>query len=172
MHPRLWILLHAPPKPSDDHLWCDFCDSWQRRTYRLPPTINSAGLVSSPSIRSCHTCAVKHWDGNAESFLRWTTETKAREEAYLSLITHDQIEAKIADFVAELRTRVNMPGFRPGHAPAHMIRNRFSDLLVTEAMEELLIEALRKAVGPVDHQRPRESSTQQEPTAQSQDGAR
>jgi len=87
------------------------------------------------------------------------------------MITDTQVEAKIAVLVRELRTRITMPGFRPGHAPAHMIRDRYSASLIVEAMEELLIEALRNAEGPEEHDRPRDSSTQREPVARAQSGA-
>ena len=145
MHPRLWIILHAPPRPDDDVMWCDVCDAWKRKTYRVPPTFNDAGLVAAPSYRLCDGCARTNWEGNGAEFLRWTTERKAYEEAYLATITDDEVERTIDGFLAELRQRIRVDGFRLGHAPTGIFRDKFTDVLVVEAMEELLIERLAKA---------------------------
>lgn len=143
MHPRLWIVIHAPPRASDDAMWCDVCDEWKRRTYRVPPRLNSHGLTDTPSFRICHPCLVSDWDGNGAEFLRQTAEWKAMEEAYLSLITDGDVETKIRSMVRDVRQRFEVPGFRKGHAPLELIRQKFRDKLVGEAMEELLIERMR-----------------------------
>jgi len=171
MHPRLWAILHAPPRPSDDHLWCDVCDSWRRRTMRVMPFLNDAGLVARPSFRVCPRCAALNWEGSAAERERWTIETKAREQAYLALITDEQVEAKIAELVAQIQQRVRLPGFRQGHVPAARIRADYSEILIVEAMEDLLIEALRKAAGPVEHDRQRAPTTQEPAVAHCQDAA-
>lgn len=147
MHPRLWIILHAPPRPDDDVLWCDVCDTWKSRTYRTAPRFNDAGLIETPSYRVCHDCARIHWDGNGVEFLRWTTERKAYEEAYLATITDEEVEAKIAAYLQELRQRIEVPGFRMGYAPAGILRQRYRDLLIVEAMDELLYERLIRSGG-------------------------
>ncbi|MCW7072066.1 MAG: trigger factor family protein [Methanophagales archaeon] len=148
----LWIIMHAPPQPSDEHLYCDVCESWKRRTYRVPPSFNQAGLIARPSYRACHDCVMRHFDGDGADLIRWTSEMKATEEAHLSLITDEQVERKIDELAGAVVKRVNMPGFRPGHAPKHMIRERYGTVIVLAAMEELLIASLVAAGKPnVDH---------------------
>src|SRR5437588_11421838 len=44
---------------------------------------------------------------------------------------------------------VNVPGFRPGHAPRAVVRTRFKDQIRTELLRELLPDAVQKAV--VEH---------------------
>ena len=143
MHPHLWVLLHAPPRERDDALWCDVCDKWKPNTYRLPPRTNQHGLTDVPSFRICHSCLVADWDGNGAELIRQTAEWRAAEEAYLSLITDEHVEARVTVLVKELCRRVEMPGFRKGHAPPGIIRDRYRDLLVIEAMEELLIARMK-----------------------------
>ena len=169
MHPRLWIILHAPPRPNDDDLWCDICDTWKHTTYRTAPRFNDAGLVETPSYRVCHDCTRAHWDGNGAEFLRWTAERKAYEEAYLSTITDEEVEEKILAFLRELRERIEIAGFRMGHAPLGVLRERYRDLLVVEAMDELLHERLTRSGGSTNISM-REPSTHQEAAAQSPSG--
>jgi trigger factor len=44
-------------------------------------------------------------------------------------------------------TQVRMPGFRPGKAPAAMVRKRFADAIRQEALDLLVNEAFKEAVG-------------------------
>src|SRR2546430_3083841 len=72
--------------------------------------------------------------------------------------TQKQIDIEIdADAVRAVYDRisdqyaksVNVPGFRPGHAPRGVVRTRFKDQIRTELLRELLPDAVQKAV--VEH---------------------
>jgi trigger factor len=47
---------------------------------------------------------------------------------------------------ARYATRVRLPGFRPGKAPAAMIRKRFGDAIRQQALEALIQEAYKEAI--------------------------
>jgi trigger factor len=47
---------------------------------------------------------------------------------------------------ARYATRVRLPGFRPGKAPAAMVRKRFGDAIRQQALETLIQEAYKEAI--------------------------
>ena len=173
VHPRLWIVLAAPKRPHDNAMWCDVCESWKRKTYRTAPVRNDAGLIATPSYRFCVKCLKANFDGSGLDMIRATTEWTAQEEALLSLITDEQVEAKILSMLGALQRsgRVTKPGFRKGHVPLSVIRRRFQDKLIVAAMEELLIESLNKIGAPaVDHTTASVPEARQTSAAHSQAG--
>jgi len=169
----MWIILAAPKRPHDNAMWCDVCDKWKRKTYRVAPVRNEAGLIAVPSYRLCVKCLKTNFDGSGLDMIRATAEWTAQEEALLSLITDDEVEAKILSMLGALQRsgRVTEPGFRKGHVPFPVIRRRFKDKLIVAAMEELLIERLNRIGAPaVDHSTATVPNAPQEDAAHSQSG--
>lgn len=169
----MWIILAAPKRPHDNAMWCDVCDQWKRKTYRVAPTYNHAGLIATPSYRLCVKCLKANFDGSGLDMIRATAQWTAQEEALLSLITDEEVEAKILSMLRALQRsgRVTEPGFRTGHVPLPMIRRRFRDKLTVAAMEELLIERLNRIGAPaVDHSTANVPNAPQEIAAHSPSG--
>jgi trigger factor len=57
-------------------------------------------------------------------------------------------DVRLAEETAAARyaTRVRLPGFRPGKAPAAMVRKRFGDAIRQQALETLIQEAYKEAI--------------------------
>jgi len=169
----MWIILAAPKRPHDNAMWCDVCDQWKRKTYRVAPTRNEQGLIATPSYRLCVKCLRANFDGSGIDLIRATNEWSAREEALLGLITDEQVEAKMLQLLGALQRsgRVEEPGFRKGHVPIPVLRRRFQDKLIVAAMEELLIENMNRLGAPtVDHTTASVPEARQESAAHSQSG--
>jgi trigger factor len=62
----------------------------------------------------------------------------------------DQIQAETERIVANIQKRANLPGFRPGKAPASLIRSRFQQEIRQDVLESLLPKAFR-AKADEDH---------------------
>jgi len=62
----------------------------------------------------------------------------------------DQIQAETDRIVANIQKRANLPGFRPGKAPASLIRKRFQSEIRQDVLESILPKAFR-AKADEDH---------------------
>ena len=62
----------------------------------------------------------------------------------------DQIQAETDRIVANIQKRANLPGFRPGKAPASLIRKRFQSEIRQDVLESILPKAFR-AKAEEDH---------------------
>lgn len=58
----------------------------------------------------------------------------------------DEIERETERVVANIQRRANLPGFRPGKAPATLIRKRFQSEIRQDVLEEILPRAFRAKV--------------------------
>lgn len=76
------------------------------------------------------------------------SETRAEGliREYAIVISAAEIDEQVAAKLAELATTVNMPGFRPGKAPAALIKKQYGRALLGEAMEESVNSALQKTL--------------------------
>jgi len=62
----------------------------------------------------------------------------------------DQIQAETERIVAGIQKKANLPGFRPGKAPASLIRSRFQTEIRQDVLESILPKAFR-AKAEEDH---------------------
>ena len=62
----------------------------------------------------------------------------------------DQIQAETTRIVTNIQRRANLPGFRPGKAPASLIRSRFQTEIRQDVLESILPKAFR-AKAEEDH---------------------
>ena len=62
----------------------------------------------------------------------------------------DKIQAETDRIVANIQKRANLPGFRPGKAPASLIRSRFQAEIRQDVLESILPKAFR-AKAEEDH---------------------
>jgi trigger factor len=58
----------------------------------------------------------------------------------------DDVRQAEESAAARYATRVRLPGFRPGKAPAAMVRKRFGDAIRQQALEALIQEAYKEAI--------------------------
>ncbi len=65
---------------------------------------------------------------------------------YKVVINAAALESTVNEKLETLRGRVNMPGFRPGKAPAALIKKQYGRALLGEAMEESVNSALQKTI--------------------------
>lgn len=65
---------------------------------------------------------------------------------YKVVINAAALESTVNEKLETLRGRVNMPGFRPGKAPAALIKKQYGRALLGEAMEESVNTALQKTI--------------------------
>ncbi|WP_298722582.1 trigger factor [uncultured Ferrovibrio sp.] len=65
---------------------------------------------------------------------------------YKVVIAAAALESTVNEKLETLRQRVNMPGFRPGKAPAALIKKQYGRALLGEAMEESVNTALQKTI--------------------------
>ncbi|HEX6957434.1 MAG TPA: trigger factor [Ferrovibrio sp.] len=65
---------------------------------------------------------------------------------YKVVINAAALESQVNEKLEALRQRVNMPGFRPGKAPAALIKKQYGRALLGEAMEESVNSALQKTI--------------------------
>lgn len=72
-----------------------------------------------------------------------TTGISRRMQISIPVATVSEFEEKAARKYA---SQARLPGFRPGKAPAAMVRKRFADAIRQEAIEQLVNEAYREAV--------------------------
>lgn len=76
------------------------------------------------------------------------TETGASglKREFKVVINAATLEATVNEKLEGLRQRVNMPGFRPGKAPAALVKKQYGRALLGEVMEESVNAALQKAI--------------------------
>ena len=76
------------------------------------------------------------------------TETGAAglKREFKVVINAAALESTVSEKLEGLRQRVNMPGFRPGKAPAALIKKQYGKALLGEAMEETVNAALQKTI--------------------------
>src|SRR5438876_11077977 len=55
----------------------------------------------------------------------------------------EEIQKETERIVANIQKRANLPGFRPGKAPASLIRSRFQTEIRQDVLESLLPKAFR-----------------------------
>jgi len=65
---------------------------------------------------------------------------------YKVVIAAAALETTVNQKLEGLRERVNMPGFRPGKAPAALIKKQYGKAMLGEVMEEQVNTALQKAI--------------------------
>lgn len=65
---------------------------------------------------------------------------------YKVVINAAVLEGTVNEKLETMRARVNMPGFRPGKAPAALIKKQYGRALLGEAMEESVNTALQKTL--------------------------
>lgn len=58
----------------------------------------------------------------------------------------DDVDAAKKDAARKLASKVNLPGFRPGKAPAAMVMKRFGDTIKSEALDALVQAAYREVI--------------------------
>ena len=58
-------------------------------------------------------------------------------------VSLDRIQAETDRIVANIQKRANLPGFRPGKAPASLIRSRFQQEIRQDVLESILPKAFR-----------------------------
>lgn len=58
----------------------------------------------------------------------------------------DDIERETAQVIADLQKKVRLPGFRPGKAPASIIRSRFANEVRQDVLERVVPKAFQKRV--------------------------
>ena len=71
-----------------------------------------------------------------------STETCKRETEIIVPI--DEVEKETEHIVAGVRAKAKLPGFRPGKAPANLIRTRFRQEIRQDVLEHILPKAFRK----------------------------
>src|SRR3954447_1717044 len=71
-----------------------------------------------------------------------TTDTCKRETEITVPI--DLVEKETDHIVSEIRTRARLPGFRPGKAPASLIRSRFKQEIRQDVLDHILPKAFRE----------------------------
>ena len=59
-----------------------------------------------------------------------------------STIDKADYETKVEDVLKNYRKRVNMPGFRPGHVPAGMIKKMYGNVALVDEVNKLVSESL------------------------------
>lgn len=76
------------------------------------------------------------------------TETGASglKREFKVVINAATLESTVSEKLEGLRQRVNMPGFRPGKAPAALVKKQYGRALLGEVMEETVNAALKKAI--------------------------
>ncbi len=65
---------------------------------------------------------------------------------YKVVINAAALDAVVSEKLEALRQRVNMPGFRPGKAPAALVKKQYGRALLGEAMEEQVNTALKDTI--------------------------
>src|SRR3546814_18654668 len=65
---------------------------------------------------------------------------------YKVVIAAAALESTVNEKLEGLRERVHMPGFRPGKAPAALIKKQYGKALLGAVMEEQVNSALQKAI--------------------------
>src|ERR1044071_2007212 len=56
----------------------------------------------------------------------------------------DEVQKETDHVISEVRAKAKLPGFRPGKAPASLIRTRFRQEIRQDVLEHILPKAFRK----------------------------
>ena len=75
-------------------------------------------------------------------------EGLARE--FTIVVPQDDIEEKVSAKLKEIKTSVNLPGFRPGKVPEKILRRRFGKSIMGEVLESVVNESSTKALSDAD----------------------
>src|SRR5215468_6382455 len=59
----------------------------------------------------------------------------------------DELARETEIVLAKIQQKVKLPGFRPGKAPANLIRTRFARELREDVLENIVPKAIQKKVG-------------------------
>ena len=78
-----------------------------------------------------------------------TDQENCKKQLHLE-IPGDVVRAETDKVAGNLARQVNIPGFRPGHAPKSVIKTRFRKELRDEVVAHLLPESLQKAISDKD----------------------
>ena len=74
-----------------------------------------------------------------------TDQENCKKQLHIEIPGED-VRAETDKVASQLARSVNVPGFRPGHAPKSVIKTRFRKELRDEVVSHLLPESLQKAV--------------------------
>jgi len=61
-------------------------------------------------------------------------------------VSSEQVAEEFSHFYASVAKRAKIPGFRPGHAPAHVVALHFRDEARQEVWKQLVSQSLREAI--------------------------
>ena len=78
-----------------------------------------------------------------------STTTDCKRSFEIEIPLEDVVEAQ-ERVTASLKQRVRLPGFRPGKAPASLIKSKFESEIRSEVIESLIPQAFRKRVEQED----------------------
>jgi trigger factor len=82
----------------------------------------------------------------AEEYLKEVQSPSGLKRVLTFEVPRDRVEREIADIIKGIGKDIKLPGFRPGKAPADIIRARFGKTAEKEAIEKLIPEAYQKAL--------------------------
>ena len=60
------------------------------------------------------------------------------------IVPLDEVNHETEHVIADVRKKAHLPGFRPGKAPASIIKSRFKDAIRQDVLEHILPKAFRK----------------------------
>src|SRR5438045_9728305 len=78
-----------------------------------------------------------------------TDQENCKKQLHLE-IPGEVVRAETDKVAGKLARQVNVPGFRPGHAPKSVVKTRFRKELRDEVVSHLLPEALQNAISDKD----------------------
>jgi len=85
-------------------------------------------------------------NAGAEEYLKEVQSPSDLKRVLTFEVPRDRVEKEITDIVKGIGKDISLPGFRPGKAPADIIRARFGKTAEKEAIEKLIPEAYQKAL--------------------------
>ena len=77
------------------------------------------------------------------------TTNEGLKRAYKIVVPAADIESKTSARLTELSKTINMPGFRPGKVPVHLLRKQYGNAVMGEVLEQVVSESTQSAL--VDH---------------------
>ena len=78
-----------------------------------------------------------------------TDQENCKKQLHLE-IPGEVVRAETDKVAGNLARQMNIPGFRPGHAPKSVVKTRFRKELRDEVVSHLLPESLQKAISDKD----------------------
>ena len=82
----------------------------------------------------------------AEEYLKDVQSPSDLKRVLTFEVPRDRVEREISGIIKAIGKDISLPGFRPGKAPADIIRARFGKTAEKEAIEKLIPEAYQKAL--------------------------